>query len=283
MKIKTVLPGAVICLLAASCYTPRYMYSPSAQNVPVLVKKGDSRLSANYSTDLSGSPFPGFSSGSNSTKNNGIDIQGAVAITNNFAIQASYFNRRERNNGNGYNVDSTSISYKRNLTEFAVGYFKSMHRKDKIIFQVFGGAGKGTFSFTDKGKNRYDTSYTRHHQAGVFKVYIQPAFIFRIKENFTLSVSTRLSIINFSNIKTDYTVAELEDYRLNRVPDGSHIFWEPAFTNTFGFNKLPGIKFQYQLLASLRVSNQIIDYRSFNFSLGMLLDIPKIFQPGPGK
>ncbi|MEI9958043.1 MAG: hypothetical protein WDM90_17465 [Ferruginibacter sp.] len=42
------------CLLLFSCYTPRYVYSPSAHNVPVLLKKGDSKIAANYSANLAG-------------------------------------------------------------------------------------------------------------------------------------------------------------------------------------------------------------------------------------
>ncbi|MCW3089099.1 MAG: hypothetical protein JWP81_168 [Ferruginibacter sp.] len=275
---------AVISVLLLSCNTPRYMYSPSAQNVPVLVKNGDSKLAANYSSDLSGYPFTSTSPAGETKKSNGFDLQGAVAITDHFAIQANYFNRTERNGGNDDNyLDSTVINYKRKLTEFGIGYLKSMHRHDKVMFQVFGGAGKGNFRFTDRGKDQNNIYLLRSHEADVLKVYVQPAFLFRIRENFSMSVSTRFSFINFSNIKTDYTQTELESYQLNDLPLGYRVFFEPAFTNTFGFNKLPGVKFEYQFLTALQISDRTIDYRSFNFSLGILLDIPKMFKTGAGK
>ncbi|MEO6721729.1 MAG: hypothetical protein ABIN67_15275 [Ferruginibacter sp.] len=276
MKNTTRLFSALLSLSLFSCYAPRYMYSPSASNVPVLVKQGDSKVAAYYSTDLS-APFSTNNSGKD--KSNGLELQGAVAITNGFAIQANYMTRSERNGSNDNNSDKTVINYKRSLAEFGIGYFKAIGRGDKVLFQVFGGAGKGEFSFIDNGQDANGIFGIHHHQADVFKVYFQPAFIFRPKETFALSVSSRFSIINFRNIKTDYTDADLGNYLLSDLPHGSRTFWEPAFTNTIGFAKAPGFKLEYQVLFSVQVDDRNIDYRSVNFALGIVLDIPKLFKP----
>src|SRR6187200_3205193 len=95
MRIISLTP--VLIIFFASCYTPRYMYSPSAHNVPVLVQKGDSKLSAMISTNLSENS--GNHGQVNESKSRGFDLQGAYAITDNFAVQASYLNRTESNNG----------------------------------------------------------------------------------------------------------------------------------------------------------------------------------------
>jgi hypothetical protein len=279
MKSRSCMLVALAPILFSACYTPRYMYSPAAHNVPVLVKQGDSKLAANYSSDLSGNPFTSTEGSRERKKSEGYDLQGAVAVTNNFAIQANYFNRTERNKGNDGNLDNSVINYRRELTEIGLGYFRSIHSRDKVMFQVFAGAGKGNFKFTDAGNDLNNLPYTRFHQADIIKIYIQPAFIFRVKENFALSVSSRHSFINFSNILTDYSPLELQDYQLEDLEFGYRAFWEPGFTNTIGFNKLPGLKLEYQLSTSLLVSQRNIDYRSFNFSLGLVLDIPKIFSP----
>lgn len=268
-----------LIVLLTACNTPRYMYSPAAQNVPVLVKAGDSKLGANYSSDLSGNPFTTTSGEVDHNKSEGYDLQGAVAITDHFAIQAQYFKRNESNHNQDIYYDSSSVRYKRELTEFGIGFFRSMHRRDKIMFQVFAGVGKGRFSFTDIGKDQNSLTYHRFHQADVLKLYIQPAFQFRIRDNFALAISTRFSTLKFSHIKTDYSQTELDDYRLDRLEPDFHSFWEPCFTNTFGFNKLPGVKFEYQFGTSVRVSDREINYRSFNFSAGVMLDIPKLFKP----
>ncbi len=283
MKSRCYIPVALVTILISSCYTPRYMYSPAAHNVPVLVKQGDSKLAANYSSDLSGNPFTSTDGARERKKSEGYDLQGAVAVTNHFAIQANYFNRTERNKGDEGNLDNSVINYRRKLTEFGLGYFSSIHRRDKVMFQVFAGAGKGHFKFTDVGNDLNSIPYTRFHQADIIKFYVQPAFTFRVRDNFALSVSSRHSFINFSNIRTDYSPLELQDYQLEDLEFGYRAFWEPGFTNTIGFNKLPGLKLEYQLSTALLVSQRTIDYRSFNFSLGLVLDIPKLFAPVPGE
>ena len=269
-----------VSVMLVSCYTPRYMYSPTAQNVPILVKAGDSKLAAAYSTDLSWLPTDNGSNDNSNDRSNGFDLQGAVAVTNNFALQANYAKRTEYNNDNENYRDSSGIRYNRRLAEFGLGYFNSIHRNDKVLFQVFAGMGTGRSSFTDKGMDFNNVFYERHHQADMLKVYVQPAIIFRPRENFVLSVSSKLNFINFRNIKTDYTDAELNTYQLNDLPHSSRTFWEPAFTNSFGFNKLPGVRFEYQFSAALQVDERHIDYRSFNFGIGMMLDIPKMFRSG---
>ena len=278
MKTVTGLYFLATIVLLTACYTPRYMYSPAAQNVPVLVKAGDSKLAANYSSDLSDNPFITTSGEVDHNKSEGYDLQGAVAITDHFAIQGQYFRRNETTHNKDIYYDSSAVRYKRELTEFGIGYFRSMHRRDKIMFQVFAGVGKGHFSFIDIGKDQNSVIYHRFHQADVLKIYIQPAFQFRIRDNFALAISTRFSTLKFSHIKTDYSQTELDDYHLDRLEPDFHSFWEPCFTNTFGFNKLPGVKFEYQFGTSVRVSERVINYRSFNFSAGVMLDIPRLFK-----
>lgn len=282
MSLKKVYLLPFILIFFASCIIPRYMYSPSAQNVPVLVKKGDSKLSASYSNNILNESFAQSSPNMEKDKGRGFDIQSAVAITDHFAIQANYYKRSESNYEASSNTGNNNVvNYKRKLTEIGIGYFTSLHRKDKVMLQVFSGAGNGMFSFTDITKDRNNNLFTKQHQAGVFKFYVQPAMMFRIKENFALSVATRLSILKFSNIKTDYPVTELDNYNLDGLAYGSHTFFEPAFINTFGFNKLRGLQFEYQLGFSFQVNERKISYRELNFSLGILLDIPKIFKAAP--
>lgn len=276
---------ATATMFFMSCYTPRYMYSPPAHNVPVLVKQGDSKLSAAYSSNLSMRSYE--NNKVNESKNRGFDLQGACAITGNFAIQANYFNRKERNNGDPekHRLDSSDINYKRYLTEIGIGYFKSLDTRDLVLFQVFSGAGKGRFSFTDNGKDRNDINYSRSHQADITKFYIQPAMLFRTRGNFSAAISTRFSFIWYGNIKTNYTPAELADYKLDSLAYGVRTFWEPAFVNSIGFKKLPGIMIEYQLGTAILLSRRVIDYRSFNFSLAVVFDLPKLLKgkSGSGK
>jgi hypothetical protein len=242
-----------------------------------LVKKGDSKGAAYLSSNLS--QKNNANNRTHESKSRGFDLQGAYAISNNFALQANYFKRTESNNGyivNG-DLDSSFIRYKRQLTEIGIGYFKSLNKNNRVIFQVFGGVGKGKFSFTDNGKTSNDIDYSRTHQADVTKLYIQPAFMFRSKGNFAASLSTRFSFIKFGNIKTDYTQDELFNYNLDDLTYSFRTFFEPAFTSTFGFNKLPGVQFEFQFGLAVLTSSHYVDHRAFNFSGGIVLDIPKMF------
>jgi hypothetical protein len=266
-------------LFFTSCYTPRYLYSPSAQNIPVLVNKGDSKLAAYLSSNLS-SKKNNYNR-INESKNRGFDLQGAYAFSNHFAVQASYFNRVESNNGfkDGGNLDSAFINYKRNLTEAGFGYFVPLNDDNEAMFQVFAGAGKGKFSFTDNGKDEAGNDYSRIHEATITKWYIQPALMLRSEDNFAFSFSSRCSFINYSHIKTNYTPAELMYYKLADLANGSTVFWEPALTTIFGFKKLPGIQFESQVETSIRLTNRYLNHRAFNFSLAIVLDLPKLLHP----
>ncbi len=271
----------VTIALCSSCYTPRYMYSPSALNVPILVKQGDSKLAANYSTAITGSSTLGTSSDYQRKQSNGFDLQGAVAVTNHFALMANYYQRSERNRGTENAADVSVIKYKRRLTEVGLGYFTPLHQSEKVMFQVFAGMGKGRFSFIDDGIDLNSNSVQRQHAASVIKVFLQPGFQFRIKENFALAVASRLSIINYKDINTNYSTPQLETYLLNDIDQGAFVFWEPSFTNTIGFNGLPGVKLEYQLGASIKVTERALDYRTLNFSLGVQFDVRRLFSQPP--
>lgn len=259
-----------------SCYTPRYVYSPSAHNVPVLAKKGDSKLAFNYSVNPSDNTVK--DSVPVKAKARGYDLQAAYAFTNHWAVQLNYFHRTERNAGDfdaGIR-DSVVINYKRRLTELGAGYFHLLNNQ-RSLFQVFAGVGLGKFSFTDNGKDQNRLLRNRYHTMNVTKLFIQPAFTVRSKRNFAASFSSRHSFIFFRNIKTDYSATELNNYKLDSLSYSPRIFWEPAVINAFGFKKMPGIQFEFQFGFAFLVSRRFVDARAFNFSAGLLFDLPKLF------
>jgi hypothetical protein len=232
----------------------------------VLEKKGDSKIGAVYSTNFAGQVVnDGYKI---DNRSRGFDLQGAAAITDHFAVQANYFYRWEKTTGG---ADSTTLRYNRNLTELGLGYFIPIDIKKNIIFQVFAGAGLGKFTITDK--DRFGSNF---HQANITKIYIQPAILYRSKGSFTTSVSLRASILNYSNIKTSYTPSQLNDYKLDSLNNRAKIFFEPAFTGSFGFKGLPGVKLELQAGLSFLASRNIIDYRIVNFSAGTWIDVGKL-------
>ena len=255
-----------VILLAVSCTTPRYVYSPAAQNVPVLTQKGDSKIGAMYSTNFVGEERRDGKVIDNRSR--GLDVHGAYAISDHFAVQANYFARWERTEGG---PDSINVSYKRYLGEIGIGYYLPVNDKKNVFFQFFAGVGLGNFSFTDT--DRFGNNY---HQSNITKVYLQPAILFRSKGSFTSSISVRGSIISYSKIKTSYSATELDDYKLDRLSSREKIFIEPGFTGSFGFKNLPGIRLEFQGGLSFLLSRTFVDYRFINLSLGTWFDIGAI-------
>jgi len=254
-------------LIVSSCNIPRYAYSPAAHNVPVLTKKGDSKIGAVYSTNAVGQEEKDGAKIDNRTR--GYDLHGAVAITNGFAIQAGHMYRWEKTEGG---PDTVNIRYKRNLTEIGLGYYLPLSDQKNIFFQVFGGAGLGKFSFTDA-----DKTSSNYHQANITKVYLQPAILFKSKGSFTTSVALRFSGINYSKIKTSYTASQLSDHHLDDLGGRSKWFFEPATVSSFGFKGLPGLRFEVQGGLSFLMAKDYIDYRKSNFSIGSWIDIGSLF------
>ncbi|MGH2564928.1 MAG: hypothetical protein ACRDE5_10460, partial [Ginsengibacter sp.] len=110
------LVSAFFCL--DSCYSPRYVYSPSVQNVPSLHRKNDLEFSGFYAGS-----FYAFKEKGN--YNRGFNIHTAWAITNHLAVMFNQSYQWEKNGGNDsfFPADSSHLSYKRNFSEVGVGYF----------------------------------------------------------------------------------------------------------------------------------------------------------------
>jgi len=268
----------VLGLLAmlASCDTPRYAYSPNAHNIPAFTKQGDTKLSANYSSN-----FDVVDNGDEYTRSraNGFDVQAAVAVTNHFAIHGSYYNRKERGySNNDYNFSNITIKAKREMFEAGAGYFKPFGTKQRAIFAIYSGVGFGKMNLDEHGfDNNLGSTYSRYMNASLFKYYLEPSMTFKAGEVFTVSLATRLSGLRFRNLNSNYTSFEKIDYDLDSLNRYDWYLLEPCVINSFGFKKLPGFRIEYQFgLSILLAGYESFNYRPFNFSLGLVFDIPKL-------
>ncbi len=268
-----------ICVssILAACYTPRYVYSPAAQNVPTLTKKGDINFTAYYSTSFA---IKSKDATNNiKVKNSGADAQAALAFNKHWAVQAAYFTRKETNDGNYQAItDSAIINYKRNAFDAGIGYFTSLPGRVNSHLQVFAGMGFGNYNFNDAGKTLNGFSYSRFHKAKALKFYFQPTIILQPSKNSSTAFSSRFTLIKFQNIKTSYNFTELNNYKLDSITVSSTIFWEPALTNTISFKHLPGIQIQMQAGFAFLLTRNFVDARPFNFSLGLNAELQKIFK-----
>lgn len=263
--------------LLYSCETPRYAYSPTAHNVPVFTNQGDTKLSGSYSSN-----FELFDNGEgqyNRNRSNGFDLQAAVAATQHLAIQGSYYNRTERNFDYGsYPFDSATISTKREMFEMGAGYYKPFGKRQRGIFAIYGGVGLGKMKLNEKGVDQNLLQpYTRYMDADLFKYYLEPSMTFRAGDVFTLSLATRFSGLRFRNIQSNYSHQEKVDFNLDSLNRYTWYMVEPCIVNSFGFKKLPGMRIEYQFGLSLLLAEiESFNYRPFNFSLGLVFDIPKL-------
>lgn len=263
---------ALIPFSLFACYTPRYIYSPPATNVPVLVKKGDNKLAAYYST------LPFSNTAAKHFYNYGFDIQAAYALSKHWGILFNVSKRFEKNSGDFdfFHLDSSFIKYKRILLEFGGGYFTPVSPGSKMNFQLMGGIGTGKFNMDDTGRNNLNQYYSRFHETLVTKVFLQPALQLRYSKYFSTSFATRFIILWYHNIKTNYTPVELDAFLLSELKAAPKTFLEPAIINSFGFKKLPAYLFELQLGLTSLTSHRFLDYRSVNFSIGAMVDFSKI-------
>jgi len=257
-----------------SCNTPRYIYSPSPPNNPYFKEKGDSKLTAYYSSG-------GDDNKSSGHKNNGFDLQAAYAISNNWALTAGFFERKEKEiyPFGAYNYfDSSAVSYKRHIIDVGGGYFISMNRKRTVFLTIYGGLGLGKFSFSDDGIDKARVSYSRFHNSSISKWFIQPSLNFFAGNYFRASLIAKFSFVYYGNISTSYTNEELQFYWLDKIVNRTVSYVEPTFNMQFGIPPVDWVKVDggFTFSSDPFYRNSQIQARSFNASIGLSFDFTKL-------
>jgi len=265
MKIIIFIFLSSIC---CGCYSPRYIYSPPTQNIPLLSKKNDVELSAFYAGAINAFKEKG-------SYIRGFDIHTAWAISNHFAVMINESVRWEKNGGNDsfFQSDSSSLSYKRNFIEAGAGYFTSVVNNKKMQFQVFGGAAAGSSKiFDDFISNNIHLS--KHHYSRVTKIFIQPALVYIPFKKLSTAFSSRFTAVLFSDIRTNYTPSELNNYILDSISVSPVFFWEPAVSYTFSFKNFP-VKFQLQGSLTVLLNHRFVEHRNTNLGIGVTYNFLK--------
>jgi hypothetical protein len=252
----------------SSCYSPRYVYSPSTQNIPLLQRKNDLEFSGFYAGSINSFKEKGNS-------NQGFDIHAAWAFGDHLAAILGESYRWEKNGGNDsfFPNDSSLLSYKRNFIELGVGYFTSMKDNQKMQFQLFGGTAFGSSDIADDYvSNNIHTD--KYHNSRITKIFIQPAIIYSPFKNFSGALSSRITEIIFTHIHTNYSPTELDNYILDSLTVSPVFFWEPAVSYTFGFKKIP-LKLRLQGSISILLNHRFVEHRTGNVGIGIIADLPK--------
>ncbi len=234
----------IVMFLAAylfSCTQPRYVYNPPVRNLHYFQEKGQSKLAAHWASGSSRND-----GGSSDTYNHGFDLQGAYAVSDHWALMASYYNRKERDNINTIFTSSNSvyseISYKRNGSEFAASYFTPLSKDRSSFFHIDGGIGFANNSLVDVGS--FDSlGLTRNYSDKATRVFFQPG-IYTGLGAFQFAIGARVQWQFFNDVQTTYRPAELATYSLSGL---NQLFnFEPYFSMRYGPKSVPWLKGEMQ-------------------------------------
>ncbi len=216
----------VILLLATSC-APTYI--PNIRNSPMFTQKGEVQL--------------------NFQVGNGLNGQGAWAISENFGVIGSY-SYLKRNSS-----DQNSIDYRKHtFAEGGFGYFKNT---ESMFYEFFAGYGEGT-GFSDDALAFLGS--TNNTAAGNYKRYFfQPAFGLNKKTMF-VSFVPRFSLVDFTEFATGGV-----RYVVDEDPS---LFFEPAVIGRVNFDQ--NFYFTFQGGFSLPVTTDpFFEHRVFHLSSGI--------------
>lgn len=273
MKMFNPLIVITCLLLFCSCNSERYIYSAPVPNNPFFTTKGESKLAGYYSTGTVTTTIP-------KKINYGGDLQGAYAITNHWALTAGYSTRQELNiynyNSNISPFDSSMISYQRHFFEYGGGYFIALNEKKTITANLYGGAGSGKFSFQDIGQDHNGINYSRYHNSSVTKWFFQPSINILALDYFRFGIILKSSYVHYNNIKTSYTVAELQYFSLDKIAGKTFNFIEPSFSVEFIAPQYPWIKLDLLMTGVQAKPLGRLAVRSHNFTIGLSADFSKL-------
>ncbi len=251
-----------------SCYSPRYVFAPSTQNIPILNRKNALELSGGYSGSLNTFSDKGDSY-------NGFDMQGAWAITNHIAAIFSGSAHWEKNTSNDtyYAGDTSMLSYKRHFTEIGIGYYSPVNFNPRMNFQVFGGMAFGAFDINDQYTSNSVVT-NKYHNSRPTKIFLQPSVTYRLFKNLWSTFSSRITAVVYRKINTNYSPTELDNYIFDSLTVSPVYFWEPAVNYTFGFKKFP-LRLKLQGSLAILINHRFVQHRTGNIALGIVADFPK--------
>ena len=197
---------------------------------------------------------------------------GAYAVSNHFAITASYHRRRERNFYLPYRTgpfDSSYIKYTRNLWEAGAGYFTTLNPAGTITANLYAGLGNGKYMIADTGRIA-SVKYERYYNTSVSKIYLQPSLNF-IFSTIRIGLIYRMNILTYKNLVTSYNEDELIKLRLDNLNNKTLLFNEPGLNFQAGHPAWPWLLIEGQVSFNFN-DDRYYRSRTSNFSAGLLID-----------
>ncbi len=278
MLVKQTFLFIVVALFFSSCAfrrAERFAYANMPVNVLYAKNKGDAKLTGYQFSDAKG-------------ENKGFAIQTGYAITKHVAIIAAY---KTKNESQKYAYDSTrysgslnsivqtnifnssSILYKRNATELAIGYFGKLDNKGILTYNMYLGCAFLNNKIQDNGLDSIDNAYNRFHITKANKYFVQGSIHIMPSSVIHLSFGATLSSLHFSSVQTNYQKEELEYFYLNKIDKNSFVFFEPFVNIQLGIPKFSFLKFDTQLSLANNFQYNLPKAKTLSAAAGLTLEI----------
>ncbi|MFT3703241.1 MAG: hypothetical protein QM802_12765 [Agriterribacter sp.] len=231
-----------------------YAYTPFPVNVPLLKKKNEMQVRAQWFGGLRDDE-------SDKGKVRGGSLQAAYAVTNHIGITGSYSYSNEFED---YNMSSSypeTVSYKKNIAEIGAGYFTPVSKNKRLALEIYAGYGAGKNRLTNKQHLwGSETSYNGRIQ----RFYIQPALALHLPRNTSLAWTLRTSFVKFHNANTFYP-----DISLYEIEKSYIAFFEPSFVVRFPVGPFNWVKGNVQIGGAFKINDKNIHYRDALGSIGL--------------
>jgi len=221
------------------------MYIPNTENVPLMTEKGDVKI--NISTT---------------------NVQASYAVTDNIAVMANGYRRQSTWSDASDSIDSWEYTSNRFLAEGGIGYYKVI--SENFIFETYGGGGFGQVGF-----DYFDVDYDieNNFSANFSRFFVQPNIGYK-NDFFEFAISSRISGLKFSGIKTNYSLDDLIDSEVYQIDAPIYFFFEPAITFRLGYK---WAKLHFQTIYSNKLNIEPLNYRKLGINVGIYIDISKAY------
>ncbi len=202
-------------LLLMGCVS---LYKPTVVQSPLLKEEGEARVTG--SIGLLGTGL--------------YNLQGAYAPKEHVGVLAGGMLHTERTNEESGNPEVTSIYY----GEAGGGYYTTFGKKDRGLFQCYGGIGMGG---SNSVKHMYDQTEPRL-SANYISAFIQPGIAFASR-NFDAALDVRNNVVHLYNTNA-YLMEEFEFWNTQTTFHAdttmNFLLLEPTLTLRFGPEQVKG-------------------------------------------
>lgn len=236
-----------IILFLCSC---RANYIPPPLNNPMLSRANETNINANFASGditTTGNVNVGYS-----PKNN-------LGFTYSFS---GYSAQIEFTNTNSMNT--TKQDYYRGVyNELMGGYYKGFSKHG--LFEAYLGLGMGNSKNHYFQDNSQGGNYDGYSKLGYIRTSIMPAIGFKSK-NFQVSYAIKLYQVNFYKNDRFGIVDYYYIDEIDRLSRSNYYFIDQGVTMKFGHRNVQAMT---QLSTTDKLSNNIISYEVFRFTLGL--------------